>query len=139
MFSSLTYWRLAFLWTVGIVVGCSIPATSLSPIEPALSADKLVHVGLFVGFGLLWMRGLCPPSNTPPALLRRRGLLLLGTGTLFAAGTEVYQHLLPVQRTGDPYDALADVGGLLVAVAAYVLVAHQGSASPPPDGAGGAM
>jgi hypothetical protein len=33
-------------------------------------------------------------------------------GLLFAVGTEVYQHLLPVQRMADPYDVTADLLGL---------------------------
>jgi hypothetical protein len=117
------YRRLAVLWTLGIVAACSIPATSLSPIKPALSADKAIHFGLFAGFGLLWMRGLCPPGAC--ASLRRHSLRLLGWGSLFAVGTEVYQHLMPIQRRGDPYDALADGGGLLVAVGLYALVVRR--------------
>jgi VanZ family protein len=117
--STTQYRWLAVLWTLGIVVACSIPAASLSPIEPALSADKAIHFGLFAVFGGLWMRALCPPDAAGP--ICRRGLYLLGAGSLFAVGTEVYQHLMPLQRRGDPYDALADGAGLLVAVVAYVL------------------
>lgn len=120
---STTHYRwLAVLWTGGIIAACSIPAPSLSPIESALSADKAIHVGLFFVFGVLWMRALGPPSaEMSPSHLRRKGLWLLVWGGLFAVGTEVYQHLLPIQRMGDPYDALADGSGLLLAVVGYVL------------------
>jgi len=118
--TTVQYRWLAVLWTLGIVVACSIPAASLSPIKPALSADKVIHFGLFAGFGLLWMRALCPPDAATS--LRRHSLRLLGWGSLFAIGTEVYQHLMPLQRRGDPYDALADGSGLLVAVGLYALV-----------------
>lgn len=121
--STTQYRWLALLWTGGIVIACSIPAASLSPIKPALSADKVAHFGLFAVFGGLWMRVLCPPGSA--ASLCRCSLRLLGWGSLFAVGTEVYQHLLPIQRRGDPYDALADGGGLLGAVAVYALLARN--------------
>ena len=127
--STTQYRWLAVLWTGGIVIACSIPASSLSPIEPALSADKLIHFALFAVFGLLWMRAFCPPDAA--ASLRRHSLSLLGGGSLFAIGTEVYQHLLPIQRRGDPYDALADGGGLLVAVVVYALLVRSGDRSEP--------
>ncbi len=123
------YRWLAWLWTAGIVAACSIPAASLSPIGPALSADKAIHVGLFAIFGGLWMRALCPPSTTTLAHLRQRGLRLLVWGSLFGAGIEVYQHILPLQRQGDPYDALANGSGLLLSVVAYALVGWNGSVS----------
>ena len=125
--STTQYRWLAALWTAGIVVACSIPAASLSPIKPALSADKLIHFGLFAVFGGLWMRALCPPRAA--AHLCRYSLYLLVGGSLFAVGTEVYQHVLPIQRRGDPYDALADGSGLLLAVVVYALVMRNRSRS----------
>jgi hypothetical protein len=123
--STTQYRWLAALWTAGIVVACSIPAASLSPIKPALSADKLIHFGLFAVFGALWMRALCPPRAS--ARLCRYSLYLLVGGSLFAIGTEIYQHVLPIQRRGDPYDALADGGGLLLAVVVYALLVRSRS------------
>lgn len=123
--STTQYRWLAALWTAGIVVACSIPAASLSPIKPALSADKLIHFGLFAVFGALWMRALCPPRAS--AHLCRYSLYLLVGGSLFAIGTEIYQHILPIQRRGDPYDALADGGGLLLAVVVYALLVRSRS------------
>jgi hypothetical protein len=137
--STRQYRWLALLWTGGIIVACSLPATSLSSVQPALSADKAIHFFLFAGFGLLWMRVLCPPSAATASRLRRYGIHLLGWGSLFAVGTEVYQHLLPIQRTGDPYDALADGGGLLAAVLLYAvlvrssLVSEGASTAPSQD------
>jgi len=118
---STTHYRwLAGLWTVAILVGFSLPAASLSPVSAALSFDKVIHFGLFAVFGGLWMRGLCPPDEEAGwGQFRRRGLQLLGGGVLFAGGSEVYQHLMPIRRMADPYDALADVAGLLVGLLFY--------------------
>lgn len=124
-FLSTRHYRwLAALWTVGIVAACSIPAASLTPLGPALSADKVIHFGLFVVFGVLWMRALGPSPKEETAL-RRRALWVLGGGLLLAVGTEVYQHVLPLQRLGDPYDALANGAGLLVSVAGYHLLVRR--------------
>lgn len=126
------YWWMAVLWTGAIVGACSIPAATLSPIGPALSADKAIHLGLFAVFGALWMRALCPPSTgATPARLRRHGLRVLGWGGLFAVGTEVYQHVMPLQRMGDPYDALANGGGLVLSVVVYALLVRRATESDP--------
>lgn len=123
-FLSTRHYRwLAVLWTVGIVAACSIPAASLTPLGPALSADKTIHFGLFAVFGALWMRALDPPREG--TALRQQALWVLGGGLFLAVGTEVYQHVLPLQRLGDPYDALANGAGLLVSVAGYRLLVRR--------------
>jgi hypothetical protein len=127
------YRWIAVLWTLGILAACSIPASSLSPIGPALSYDKLVHLALFAIFGALWMRALCPPTaEVSRSWLRRLGVRLLLLGSLFAIGTEVYQHVLPLQRMGDPYDALADGAGLGLGIGLYVLYVHRTAESKSP-------
>lgn len=114
------YRWLAVLWTIGIVVAFSLPARSLSSVEPVLSYDKIAHAVLFAGFAGLWMRVLCPPESVSSGqTLLRGGLLLVGVGGGFAAGTELYQHVLPLGRMGDPYDFLADGIGLLLGVGLY--------------------
>lgn len=110
----------AALWTIGILIGCSIPPATLSPVDPALSFDKLIHFGLFAVFGVLWMLALCPPSGTTSRKLWRQAGRLTLAGVLFAGATEMYQHVLPIERTGDPYDALADIAGVVAGVGAYV-------------------
>lgn len=118
--STAHYRWLAVLWTIGIIVACSLPARSLSTVQPALGYDKIAHVVLFLGFGALWMRVLCPPEAVPSMQrLGRCGLLLLALGGVFAAGSELYQYLLPLERMGDPYDFLADGIGLLLGIGLY--------------------
>jgi VanZ family protein len=109
---------LAVAWTLALLVALSIPADALPPTNPALSLDKVVHIGLFWVLGILWLRVGLPPHAVHTRKMMR-GLLVLGGGTAFAVLTEVYQYLLPVRRHGDPYDALANVIGLLVALLTY--------------------
>ncbi len=114
------YRLLAALWTAGIVLAMSIPTGGFAGIQPGFGADKIVHAILFAGFGVLWLRALCPPDKDGlSARFRRRGGLLFVVGVLFAAGTEGYQYLIPIQRMPDPYDVTADLVGLVLAFVSY--------------------
>lgn len=101
----------AILWTLGILAACSIPGKDLPEID-IFSFDKIAHFTVFAGFGWLWMRALQGP-------LPRRTAYVLASGLAYAALTEVYQGLLPYDRTPDPLDALANALGLLTAVLLY--------------------
>ena len=125
------YRLLATLWTLGILVALALPTGSM-PETQATNIDKIVHLGLFAGFGGLWLRGLCPPDiEGLPACFRRRGGLFFVGGLLFAVGMEAYQYLLPVRRMVDPYDVMANLLGLVVAFVGYYVyhVLRVGQAS----------
>jgi len=102
---------LAILWTLGILAGCSIPGKDLPTIRIA-SFDKVAHFVVFAGFGWLWMRALRESG-------RRQVWYVLGAGFAYAVLTEIYQGLLPFERTPDPMDALANSIGLLAGVLVY--------------------
>jgi len=130
---STTHYRwLAVLWTGAIVLAFSLPAASFDGVQPAVGADKVVHLVLFAVFGGLWMRALCPPDpGTNWARVRRRGGRLLLVGVLFGVGSEVYQWVLPLRRMADPYDALADVLGLLFGILLYGAYVRWGPRKEP--------
>lgn len=114
------YRLLAVLWTVGLILAVTLPTGNVPRVQPAPGFDKIVHAVLFGGFGILWLRGLCPPiENGLSSRFPWRGFLLLSVGVLFAVGTEVYQHLAPIERMGSTYDVAADLFGLFVAFAGY--------------------
>jgi hypothetical protein len=108
---------LAAAWTLGILAACSIPGRDLPELD-VVQIDKLAHAALFAGFGWLWMRALRGP-------LPARTRWVAGTGLAYAALTELYQGLLPFERSPDPLDALANATGLLMALWAYRLFARK--------------
>jgi len=120
-FLSTTHYRwAALLWTLGIVAACLLPASTLQTVEPAVGVDKVVHFGLFAGFGALWMRVMCPPNSTHSTSdIRRRTFWFALAGAAFAVGTEGLQQVAPVRRVADPFDVVADLAGLVTAVAVY--------------------
>lgn len=97
---------LAGLWTLVLWVGCSIPGSEIPEVR-LLAADKLAHVFLFAVFAVLWARAA--PG---------RWVAIAGGGLGFGVFTEVWQHLLPIGRTGDPFDVVADAVGLAVGLGA---------------------
>lgn len=101
--------RLAVLLTVGVLALFSIPGTSIPDVD-LLTADKIVHAALFAVLGWAWLRAF--PD---------RAAWVVAGGLAFAIGTEVWQSALPLGRTGDPADALADALGLAVAVVVWTL------------------
>jgi len=107
---------LAIGWTLLLFAGLSIPADTLTSAAPLFSADKLVHVGLFAIFGFLWLRVRAARSMER---LRQTYAVVCTGGLAFATATELYQHVLPLGRQGDPYDVLANAVGLLLAVVVY--------------------
>ena len=108
--------RLALLWTVGILVACSLPGSAVpeSPVLP-VTIDKWVHVFMFLGFGSLW-------SAAAPG----RGWAVFGAGVAYAVGIELWQGALPIGRSPDPLDALADVAGLAAGLGLAAWVRRRG-------------
>lgn len=102
---------LAAVWTLLILVLCTIPGDDLPDVD-VVSADKLGHFVIFAGFGWLWMWASRPN-------VRSVTLILLCAGLLFAGGTELYQGLLPFERQPSWADAVANVLGLVVGIWLY--------------------
>ena len=69
------------------------------------SPDKFAHFGGFLILAILWLR-VYPTSVTR----------IVVYGALFGIFVEVFQHVMPINRSFDILDALADFGGLLVGV-----------------------
>ena len=89
------------------MLACSWPGKDL-PESPVVGFDKIVHIGMFVGWTILWL------SYAPSKVLF---ILLLGMA--FGVFLEFYQQWLPFDRTFDWWDAAADGLGTLLGAIAY--------------------
>src|SRR5436305_15349121 len=100
---------LAASWTVVILALCWFPRF-LMPVKETgprpffvPNFDKLVHLGIFAVFAVLWMR-VGPPIG-------KSGRVLLA-GLALAAISELGQELPIVSRDANVMDALADAVGV---------------------------
>ncbi len=94
-------YAIALFWTITIFIGCSIPSNGLPDIT---GKDKLIHVAIFVPFGMLWR------------MLGRSWLWVLVVGTLYGILIEIWQGLMPIGREADVYDAIADTIGTILGI-----------------------
>ncbi|WP_229368489.1 VanZ family protein [Fibrisoma limi] len=94
----------AIIWTIIIFLGCSVPGPDIPPVL-TLWHDKLMHIAIFVPFGLLWV------------LAGYRALPVLLAGILYGGFIEICQGILPINRSADVQDAIADTVGALIGVA----------------------
>ena len=90
-------------WTVAIFIGCSIPGDGLP--HAFTRSDKVMHLGIFMLFSILWR-------------LAGYGVWrVLLAGALYGFLIEVWQGVMPLKRSFDMYDALADTVGALLGIA----------------------
>ncbi|MCU0340091.1 MAG: VanZ family protein [Spirosomaceae bacterium] len=92
---------LALAWSLVILGLCSLPGKDV----PDLGWDKLHHFGAFGIMSALWY--WAKPQH-PWAVVR--GL------TLYGFFIEIWQHVLPIGRTFDLWDGIADALGVIVAI-----------------------
>ena len=89
----------AIAWTAFMFAGLSTPSTGVPHVG---SNDKVIHTLIFIGFGYLWRRSGLTDRQT------------IVWGTVFAVLTELYQALMPIGRSGDWEDTVADLIGVVV-------------------------
>ncbi len=89
-------------WTLIMFIGCSIPGSGLP--HAFTSRDKLLHVGIFLIFGFLWRR------------LGYRAWVVLLAGAAYGMLIEIWQGVMPINRSFDLYDALADTAGTVLGI-----------------------
>lgn len=92
----------ALSWTVAIFIGCSIPGDGLP--HAFTSRDKLLHVGIFLLFAYLWRR----------VGYGAWGVLLAAAG--YGLLIEIWQGVMPINRSFDLYDVLADTVGAVLGI-----------------------
>jgi len=100
---------LAPVWTILIIIALSVPGKSL-PSVSILDFDKYIHAGLFFVLTILWLAALADRTAL-------RAIVIVSLIILFSFASELYQEMLPFDRTADIFDAIADSVGALVGFA----------------------
>lgn len=94
---------LAIAWTIIMLIGCLTPHDEI-PSELTAWNDKSLHILIFAPFTMLWMlTGL------------RMGYALVA-GLLFGILIEILQYALPINRSADWKDVVADCIGTVLGV-----------------------
>lgn len=103
----------AIAWAVAIVAVCSIPGTDLPELDIQF-LDKAAHFAMFAVLAWLWLGVLTmsPASNYVAVVV---------VGSIFGGLTEIYQGILPWERTPDILDVAANTLGLLGGCVAYAV------------------
>lgn len=97
---TVTRW-LAIGWTIIMLIGCLTPHQEIP--GPLISwNDKALHMLIFAPFSLLWIR----------AGFRLNKVVM--AGFLFGAFIEALQYALPINRSAEWVDVLADCVGTLI-------------------------
>ncbi|MFD2571646.1 VanZ family protein [Spirosoma soli] len=100
-YSTLRYGA-AITWTIIMLIGCTIPGPDVPPVMTL--NDKFMHIGIFVPFAALWI------------IAGRRPMWVIIAGLLYGILIEVIQGVLPIHRSADVKDAIADFIGTLLGV-----------------------
>lgn len=101
--------RPAALWLLLVTAALLMPHIPAPP-GGIVGLDKGVHFVLFLVLALLWKRAW----GARPGASRR----VLAAGLAYGALTEALQYLLPIGRSAELLDLLADAAGLLAGLAA---------------------
>jgi VanZ family protein len=105
---------LALVWTVCIVVGLTLPGSTM-PSTWLFEFDKIIHLGLFLVLALLWLPALSGGRFD-------RGMAVLAVILAFSVLSEIYQGMLPFGRQADMLDAAADSAGALAGFLIWLLL-----------------
>lgn len=121
-------------WIRFALVFCAVTVLMLVPLGASGGTPSIPHLDKLVHFGawLVLAVTLWPPlRGARPRLPPGRVLWLLGALALWGVATELLQGLTP-DRTGDVWDALADLAG---AASGALLMGLRERGRPPADGA----
>lgn len=95
-------WTLALGSTVALILGCSMPGSTLPSVGPQ-GVDKWAHFLGFSFWAMAWLLAL--DADWPSALV------VLVAGALFGGTLELAQSYLPWKRSAELADWIADVAG----------------------------
>lgn len=103
-----------------ILVGCLLPGGILPKVNTE-HLDKVIHISLFFLFSFSAILGLIK-QNQFPRLHFDAVKYVIGFSISLTIITEVIQHLFIPRRSFDLFDILADLIGIIIAFAFFMVV-----------------
>lgn len=103
----------SIIWTAVILVLTLLPGNYIPRVGSfwnLFSPDKLIHIFLFSVFALLLFSGFF--KQYPGRNQRYITGMVLAFSILLAVLTELLQAMLPLGRSGNVYDTIADFAGI---------------------------
>ena len=95
-------------WTIAIFIGCAWPSEHLS--EGLTTNDKFIHISIFGVWGFLW------------GTISRQPVRVFIIGVLYGLGIEIYQLVMPINRSFEWLDLGADSLGVACGLIVSVLL-----------------
>lgn len=95
----------AIVWTMIILIGCSMPGNELPKVHLFDHVDKVIHFIFFVFFFIFW--------NFSPTKYRQQAFVWIVFSFLLGFGIEFYQLNFVKGRSFDIWDGVADTLGAL--------------------------
>ncbi len=107
------FW-LSIIWTIIIIVFCSLPSSNLprTSIINIPHFDKILHFGIYFILSLIILYELKIKTSKNKMVFIITGLFSFTLGLLI----EIEQQYLISSRTGDLYDLIADILGTVIGI-----------------------
>jgi VanZ family protein len=115
------------VWAAALALLAATFVLSLGPAPPGLDAffasDKVVHAAGYAALTGSWLLAAVWRPGRGDGPFPRAAWLVVMCAVVLGAGIEVGQHF--VDRSADPFDALADAGGALAALWVWTAVRRR--------------
>lgn len=112
----------AVVWAILVLFLVSSPMPDVTnPNHSFPGIDKLVHTGFFFVYTILMFYGSIMNDNEPN-LISWPNIVILGSASIFAVGTELIQKYLFTYRSFEYWDVFADHVGIGMGYFAYLVL-----------------
>ena len=98
-------------WTIAIIIGCAWP--NEYPAPGITVNDKFIHAGIFCVWSFLWVTIYRFPAR------------VFVIGVLYGFSIELYQLVMPINRSFEWLDLVADAVGVLAGIVVGLLVMRR--------------
>lgn len=114
-FVKLKYFFPAFMWALFILTVSLVPASKIPsiPILQMKFADKIIHFVMYFVFAAFISIGFYRQNQTG---IKKNYFISFIIPFFFASATEIMQRLVISGRSGDFYDMLANLSGILAGI-----------------------